>query len=80
LRPGKHQIIRNKKFERKLCGIVPLGEKCESITTKGLKYNLNNDDMSFGSLISTSNEFVDEIVQVENSHTVLWTTCLKDSI
>jgi thiamine pyrophosphokinase len=78
LRPGKHQIRLNKKFEKNNCGIIPIGQICNSITTTGLKYNLKNSSLSFGNLISSSNEFIDEICELETSDPVLWITSLKE--
>lgn len=38
LAPGKHILHAAKNLK---CGILPLGEVCEEITTKGLKWNLS---------------------------------------
>lgn len=76
LKPGKNIIKRNIEFERKLCGIIPIGHPSQ-ITTKGLLYNLENSTLEFGKLISTSNQFVSDAVLVENSSPVLWTTALN---
>ena len=40
----------------KWCSLVPMGTACR-VTTTGFRWNLNNQILSFGSLISTSNEF-----------------------
>lgn len=77
LPPGKHIIQRNTKFEREKCGIVPLGRPCNHITTKGLKWDLKDDCLQFGALISTSNIMLEDQVFVENSDPVVWTTNLK---
>lgn len=76
---GNNLIKRNLDFERKLCGIIPIGSK-SIITTKGLLYELHNDTLEFGKLISTSNEFVSDEIFVENSSPVLWTTALNKPI
>jgi thiamine pyrophosphokinase len=70
LAPGRH-LIRSAMGLK--CGILPLGEPCATITTTGLKWNLDHDEMQFGGLISSSNVTVSPSVTVENSHPVLWT-------
>ncbi|XP_037964906.2 thiamin pyrophosphokinase 1 isoform X5 [Plutella xylostella] len=76
LNPGDHVIhvpeeIRNHK--RVWCSLVPIGETCDSVTTSGLKWNLDNSTLKFGCLVSTSNTFSGaEKVTVKCSHTILW--------
>jgi len=70
LKPGSHKIICKAGIK---CGIIPLGSKCESITTTGLKWNLDNHPLNFGDLISTSNVTANDIVELSVSHAVLWT-------
>ena len=55
------------------CGLVPLGSSVDNITTRGLKWNLSNGALRFGGLVSTSNELVDEQVQVETPEPLLFT-------
>ncbi|RWS01504.1 thiamine pyrophosphokinase 1-like isoform X2 [Dinothrombium tinctorium] len=55
LKPGvEHRIEANEKSS--WCSLVPVGDAC-IVTTSGLRWNLNKKKLSFGSLISTSNEF-----------------------
>lgn len=45
LQPGKHTInVGNalKQSNNAWCGLIPMGEKCENVTTTGLKWNLGN--------------------------------------
>ncbi|KAJ5074367.1 thiamine pyrophosphokinase 1 [Anaeramoeba ignava] len=72
LNPGTHKIFVHPKFEGPICGIIPLSAPCNSITTTGLKWNLNKDKLEFGNLISTSNEIVSDVVTIETSDPVLW--------
>jgi hypothetical protein len=62
---------------------VALGHPCTSITTTGLKWNLNEAHLELGKLTSTSNKIAysqsagaDHVIVVKNSHPVLWTSSL----
>lgn len=61
---GIHSIKSNQSS--KWCSLVPVGGK-SVVTTSGFRWNLNQDLLAFGSLISTSNEFDknEEYVKVE---------------
>ncbi|CAG4991891.1 unnamed protein product [Parnassius apollo] len=74
--PGDHMIFIpevTRKHERSWCSLVPIGEICESVTTTGLKWNLDNAPLKFGELVSTSNTFDgSEKVTIKCSNTILW--------
>ncbi|XP_047526268.1 thiamin pyrophosphokinase 1 isoform X1 [Pieris napi] len=76
LSPGDHVIFvpeETRTFKRSWCSLVPVGESCDAVTTSGLKWNLNNQPLKFGSLVSTSNTFDrSEVVKIKCSHTLLW--------
>lgn len=56
------------------CGLIPLGGRVESITTSGLKWDLDGTmPLEFGGLVSTSNRMMQSIVTVESSHPVVFT-------
>jgi len=69
LRPGKH-LVHCKKLTK--VGLIPLGLPCNSITTKGLKWNLNKSKLAFGGLISTSNKMEEDYAEIEISDPILW--------
>jgi len=56
------------------CGIIPLGGRCESVFTTGLKWNLDGTTaLEFGGLVSTSNRIVSSVVTFRSSHPVVFT-------
>jgi thiamine pyrophosphokinase len=60
------------------CGLVPLGCRCESIITNGLKWDLDGTmPLEFGGLVSTSNRIMKERVTVTSSHPVIFTAELQ---
>ncbi|XP_038222918.1 thiamin pyrophosphokinase 1 [Zerene cesonia] len=76
LSPGDHVIFvpeDTRSNKRAWCSLVPIGESCEFVTTSGLKWNLNNQPLKYGVLVSTSNTFDgSEFVKIKCSHTLLW--------
>mmetsp|Transcript_11503 Transcript_11503/g.15003 ORF Transcript_11503/g.15003 Transcript_11503/m.15003 type:complete len:316 (-) Transcript_11503:421-1368(-) len=75
--PGVHKIVPNHFLEGPTCGLLPIGGPISSVTTKGLKWNLSNDSLKFGGLVSSSNQIVDSVVEITNSDPLLWMTQLK---
>ncbi|KAL4708311.1 hypothetical protein ACJJTC_007717 [Scirpophaga incertulas] len=74
--PGNHVVSipeQIRQCKKAWCSIVPIAEKCSSITTAGLKWNLKNQTLKFGELVSTSNSFYgSSVVTIKCSNTVLW--------
>jgi len=73
LPPGHHKI-RLPDFNLKglHCGLIPM-DGTAVISTKGLKWNLENEELKFGALVSTSNAFGEHEVHVETDNSLLWT-------
>lgn len=57
------------------CGLIPLMGPCKSVVTTGLKWNLEGDTpIEFGGLVSSSNHVLDNVVTVESSSPMIFTT------
>ncbi|KAK8794774.1 hypothetical protein WA158_001755 [Blastocystis sp. Blastoise] len=69
---GNYKIHINKNIEGHFCGIVPFSEPIQHLTTKGLKWDLTDFNMHYGGLISTSNEVIEEIVEIQTPSPFLW--------
>ena len=85
LKAGSNFIYPSQSIiSKKSCGFFPIGEQVENIHTQGLKWNMGNHDDSISKLdwktfVSSSNEIVDETVQVNTSHDVLFVASIVQS-
>lgn len=73
---GTTEVVVDREYEGPTCGLLPLCGKA-TVTTSGLKWNLENDTMQFGGLVSTSNEVVASTVKVVSDMPLLWTSELR---
>ena len=56
------------------CGLFPLCQSVNNVTTTGLKWNLSNQRMEYGALISTSNLINSEEITISADSILVWTT------
>jgi thiamine pyrophosphokinase len=78
--PGSHRLVTCAQLEGPTCGLIPCAGECLSVTTSGLRWNLQAQRMAMGELISTSNRLEAPEVAVRTSHALLWTTALSQPL
>lgn len=62
---GVSEITIDPSWQGPNCGIIPIGEPCKNVSTKGLKYDMFNEHTRFGGVISSSNSFIGSSVRVD---------------
>lgn len=78
LAPGlRHVIQPDARFEGPTVGLIPIGGACRSVTTNGLKWNLQAGRLEFGVLVSSSNCVVGEEVTIVTDAPLVWTAEFK---
>ncbi|KAK3907925.1 thiamine pyrophosphokinase 1 [Frankliniella fusca] len=78
LRPGTHKIyvsgLKNRGIlsHDRWIGLIPVGAP-SIVTTSGLKWNLENAEMKFGGLISSSNTYSDDpVIKIKTDQPLIW--------
>ena len=78
---GSNLVEPDPKIEDGSCGLIPLGSVVEGVCTSGLKWNLDGGKpLEFGSLVSSSNEFVASSVRIDTPRPVLWTSNFREGV
>mmetsp|Transcript_6030 Transcript_6030/g.8530 ORF Transcript_6030/g.8530 Transcript_6030/m.8530 type:complete len:308 (+) Transcript_6030:50-973(+) len=79
----QHKIIFRTHLQGPSCGLIPIAGKSDYVTTTGLQWNLMEQSLEFGKLVSSSNRVVSNsdddqtLVTVFSSNFLLWTTELR---
>ncbi|KAI8340281.1 thiamine pyrophosphokinase 1-like protein [Chlamydoabsidia padenii] len=73
---GTHHIECLPDLEGPNCGIMPIGAPA-TMTTKGLKWNLDNHKCFFGGTVSTSNAIDADLIEIETDAPLVWTIEIK---
>lgn len=74
-----HRIRIPESLRKFWCSLIPIKGKCEHTTTTGLKWNLNDDVMEFGGMVSTSNTYGNaDYVTVKADNYIVWSMGLID--
>ncbi|XP_050366197.1 thiamine pyrophosphokinase 1 isoform X2 [Argentina anserina] len=73
----RHEIHIQSSVEGPHCGLIPIGTPSGSTTTTGLQWDLNETEMRFGGLISTSNLVKEDKITVQSDSDLLWTITIK---
>lgn len=76
-RTHHHEIHIQSSVVGPHCGLLPMGMPAFHTTTSGLKWNLNDTEMKFGGLLSTSNLVAGDIVSVRSDADLIWTISIK---
>ncbi|CAO3627075.1 unnamed protein product [Cunninghamella blakesleeana] len=79
LNEGISHIHCLQDIEGPTCGIMPIGSPAV-MTTKGLKWNLENHKCYFGGMVSTSNAIDSDLIEIETDAPLVWTIELKPEI
>jgi len=74
---GEHVIHINRAVLGPTCGLLPVGVSSAVISTRGLKWNLDNTTSSFDGLLSTSNWVDSSEIWIKTSAPIWWSVELK---
>ncbi|MCL7050774.1 hypothetical protein MKW94_006521 [Papaver nudicaule] len=76
-RTHHHEINILSSVEGPHCGLIPIATASAKATTSGLEWNLDDTEMKFGGLVSTSNMVREEKITVKSDSDLLWTISVR---
>ncbi|KAK0418062.1 hypothetical protein QR680_013354 [Steinernema hermaphroditum] len=79
LAEGDYTLLINRKDTTGVCGFVPFCQRTATVTTTGFRWDLEEREMAFGRLISTSNEVLAESVRIRTTAPLVFTIELRVS-
>lgn len=74
--PETKKILTPQTCTTNVCGLLPILKPVE-LSTKGLKWDLNNTKLEMGVFISSSNEIAAPEVEINTKDPILWTVQAK---
>ncbi|WKY01215.1 hypothetical protein Q1695_015317 [Nippostrongylus brasiliensis] len=74
---AKHSLKIDRHLVTGTCGVVPFCQKPTVVTMNGFRWNLEDTKMAFGSLISTSNFMVKDVLHIKTSAPLIFTMELR---
>ncbi|KAG8940041.1 hypothetical protein FRC04_005674 [Tulasnella sp. 424] len=69
---GEHDITVDRSLLGPTCGLLPLGVGSTTLSTRGLEWNLTEQESSFDGLVSTSNWLAEDRIWVKTSQPIWW--------
>lgn len=77
--PKDKGIVCHQKWTTKICGLLPICQPVEHISTKGLKWDVDAS-LKMGKFISSSNEIKEGVVnvEIETTNPILWQNQTKN--
>uniref|UniRef100_A0A914BX22 Thiamine diphosphokinase n=1 Tax=Acrobeloides nanus TaxID=290746 RepID=A0A914BX22_9BILA len=79
LSKGKHEILIDNSKTTGICGLVPFCQQVTIVTIDGFQWNLENFELKYGGLISTSNRIVSNKLKIETSSPLIFTMELLEN-
>lgn len=80
LGPGLTTVRVDAAAQTGVCGLLPIGRRCEAVTTRGFRWDMDAGALEFGAFVSTSNEFAAERVEVETQDPLVLTAELRPGL
>jgi thiamine pyrophosphokinase len=77
---GQHRIRIDHEILGPSCGLLPVGIESTTLSTSGLRWNLDESESSFDGLVSTSNHLLPEepFVMIKTSQPIWWCAELRN--